>query len=661
MAAAGIENGPSIDTDPIEPIRFDVRDLDASGDPRVDLDAFVNTRWRAAHPVPADRSCWDAFAILGERALRIQAEVAQAAARTDAPIGSVERIVGDFWRSGLDATPEDRALLDAELARIDTLDTPDAIAGYIRDRHARGCGVVFGFEVEPDFDEPGRMIAYVFQGGLGLPDRDDYADTTRRQDYETHVAAMLALSGIAKPDSASLAADVIAFESELAESSVSRRALARDIRIRYRPVTLREADRADAAFPWSRLFATLGIEPPAHFSLAMSDFHAKVARLLTTAPASTWRAYLRYHTLHDAAPLLDDAIAEQHHRFHEHVLRGRAAMTPRWKRVLEAIDVNVGEAMGELYVARCFVPQAKRQVRALTEQLRAALRERLERIDWMSASTRETALRKLDALSVKIGYPDRWRDWSALTTTRAGLYANVLAARAFNRRREAHRIGKPTDRSQWRLTPQTVNAGYDPQRNEIVFPAAILAPPFFDPAADAALNYGGIGAVIAHEMIHGYDDQGSRFGANGRFENWWADDDRARFDALASHLAGQFDALPIGDGHVDGRLTLGENIADFGGVAVAFDALRHTLSEQCIEPIVDGYTQAQRFFFNWATIWRQSLTPEEASFRLRADVHAPARLRANAAPSNMSAYADAFDCAPDDPMCRPQGSRVDIW
>ncbi|HEY6984986.1 MAG TPA: M13 family metallopeptidase [Rhodanobacteraceae bacterium] len=646
-----------------EPIRFDVRDLDPAADPRVDLDAFVNARWRAANPVPPDRSSWDGFAILTERALCLEADIAAEAAAKDAPAGSVERIVGDFWRSGIEATPEagiDR--LGEELACIDRLDTPASIAAYLRDRHARGLGIVFGFAAEPDFAAPERTIACVTQGGLGLPDRDDYFDASprgiaRRRAYVAHVATLLELTG--SDGATALADDVLGFETRLAAASTSRRTLARDIGARYRPIDIEAADRAMPLFPWSLFFRALGIEPPGRFSLAMPDFHAAVNESLRALPASIWRAYLRFHTIDDAARFLDDEFFLAHHRFHGEVLRGRKTPAPRWKRVVETIDSQVGEAMGQLFVARSFAPAAKQQVLGIAETLRAALRARLEHVPWMSDETRHGALAKLESLTFKIGYPDKWRDWSTLATSPRSLYDNALAARGLEHQQRVERIGQPTDRTLWPMPPQTVNAGYDPQRNEIVFPAAILAPPFFDPAADVPLQYGGIGAVIAHEMIHGYDDQGSRFGADGSFSDWWTSQDRERFDALTTRLIERFDRWPAGGcDPLDGRLTLGENVADFGGLAVACDALLDACRGSD-DPMIDGHPRLQRFFFAWATLWRQNLTFAEACFRLRNDPHAPASVRANAAPANLAAYADAFDCHPGDPM--HVAERIGIW
>jgi len=663
MNAAALTEAPASTSapEPVEPVRFDPKDLDPEGDPRIDLDAFVNARWRAENPVPADRSCWDTFAVLTERTLAIEAAIAEASASSNARPGTPERIVGDFWTSGMHGDRDDTPLL-AELARIDRLDTSGAVAQYIRDRHARGIGVVFRFDVEPDFDAPEQTIAYVGQGGLGLPDRDDYFDTSsqalaRRRAYLAHMVAMLALAGC----DASLADDVLAFETALAAASTSRRELARDIAAQFQPVEMDAADRTTPHFPWSRFFRSLGIEPPSRFSLAMPDFHAAFDALLVSTPAAVWRAYLAFHTIDAAAPYVGRDFEQQHHDFHRRALRGQQSMAPRWRRVVEAIDAHAGEAMGRLYVARCFSAESRHQVEAIAESLRAAFRTRLEALDWMSDTTCRAALRKLSALRFRIGHPERWRDLSGLVTTPRSLHANVLAARELEQRERVARIGRRTDRTRWTMPAQAVNAHYDPRRNEVVFPAAMLAPPFFDPDADAALNYGGIGAVIAHELTHAFDDQGSRFGPTGRFENWWTAEDRARFEALADRMSAHFDAMPATGGErIDGRLTLGENIADFGGLAIAYDALVHATARMR-DPMIGGCSQAQRFFFGWATIWRQHLTLGEASFRLRRDRHAPASVRANAAAANLDGFAQAFDCEAGDPMCVESSDRVAIW
>lgn len=647
---------------PLEQVRFSAGDLDHSTSPRVDLDAFVNARWRAANPLPPDRSCWDAFAILAQRSQQIRAKLALTADRSRS---SVHRVVADFWTSGMDAAAIERLGIDPlrpELARIDALDSRRAIVGYVADRHARGWEAVFALDAEPDFEDPATTIACVTQAELALPDRDAYLGASARSDeqmraYRRHIAAMLAFAGTPIPVAQQHADAVLALETSLAEASTSWRSIARDVSLRQRAVTLDDAERSTPGFSWRAFFATLGIDAPQRFSLAMPDFHVRVAELLHSVPIDTWKAYFRFHAIDDTAPLLNDAIATAHYRFHRAFLRGQRAIAPRWKRVLGTIDAYAGEAMGEIYAACDFSAPARDAARALAERLREALRMRIERVDWMTASSRSAALRKLAAMTAKIGYPDRWPDWSDLATSPTDVFGNVAAARAFERRRLVARIGQPTDRARWRILPQTVNAGYDPQRNEVEFPAALLQPPFFDAGADAALNYGGIGAVIAHEMIHGFDDQGSRFGADGRFEDTWTAEDRARFAAQAERIVTQFDARTL-----DGRRTLGENIADFGGLAIAFDALTAELDAYGrVDPLIDGYTQAQRFFMSWATIWRQNLSEDEAGLRRTYDEHAPAPVRANAAPSNLDAYARAFGCAPGDAMWRPAGERVRIW
>jgi len=645
---------------PPEPIRFDVSDLDPDGDPRIDLDAYVNARWRAANPVPPDRSCWDAFAILSERTLAIEAQIARECAAVDAPPGSVERIVGDFWTSAYSGTDGIEAL-EPELAAIRGLDSDTAIAAWLRDRHARGLGLVFRLDVEPDFADPAHALAYASPAGLGLPDRDDYFDASshgiaRRRAYLAYVQTTLEIAG--DRAAAALAEDVLALETRLAEAMPPRRELARDIERRCRPITVEAADTRTPHFRWSAFFRDIGIEPPATFSLAEPAFFTAMDRALRDVLPPVWRAFLAHHAIDFAAPYLGGDLANAHHAFHGETLRGQRIAPPRWKRVLAAIDAEVGDAMGRLYVERCFAPQSKRALADLCETLREAFAQRIERLDWMSATTRTAAQRKLAALRFDVGYPERWRDFSPLSTTPRSLYANVLAAREFAQQDRVARIGRPIDITRWPMPPQTINARYDPQRNAVIFPAALIASPFFDPDADAALNFGGIGAVLAHEMTHAFDDQGSRFDADGRFENWWTPEDRARFGVLADRMIAHFDAFADGDDDVvDGRLTLGENIADFGGLAIAFDALRHHVTDED-DSFRNGHTRAQRFFHAWATLWRQNLTLGEKYFRARHDLHAPAALRANAAAANLGAYDAAFG---RDAIDETPRSRIAIW
>src|SRR5690606_27106085 len=379
------------------------------------------------------------------------------------------------------------------------------------------------------------------------------------------------------------------------------------------------------------------------------------------ADPATWRAYLRFHTVDGAAPYLADEFAQEHFNFYSATLRGQKEMKERGKRVLDTIEDQAGEALGQMYVQVAFSPEAKARMETLVDNLSQALKARIESLEWMSDETKARALEKWASFTPKIGYPDKWRDWAGLETNRDSYIGNVLAANEFNYKWNLAKIGKPVDRTEWGMPPQMVNAYYNPLQNEIVFPAAILQPPFFDANADDPLNYGGIGAVIGHEMTHGYDDQGSRFDATGKFQNWWSDADAKGFLARTDKLVQQFNGYEAAPGlHVNGKLTLGENIADLGGLATAYDAMKRA-TEGTEDPMIDGLTRDQRFFANWATVWRRNFTAEELKVRIATDPHAPANFRAIGAPSNLPAFAEAFQCASGDPMVREGDARVVIW
>jgi putative endopeptidase len=397
------------------------------------------------------------------------------------------------------------------------------------------------------------------------------------------------------------------------------------------------------------------------FSLSVPDFHAEVSRMIAGETLDSWKAYLRFHLVDDASPFLSDPFAVENFEFYGKKLRGQKEIQARWKRVLEAIENGAGEAMGQRYVEVAFPAASKAQMEALVKNLGVALRARIEHLEWMSDETKAKALAKLATFAPKIGYPDKWRDYSALVTGRASYIENVLAANAFNHAFELAKIGKPVDRSEWGMTPQTVNAYYNPLQNEIVFPAAILQPPFFDPQADLPMNYGAIGAVIGHEMTHGYDDQGSRFAADGNFENWWTEADARGFASRTDRLVAQFDGYEALPGlHVNGKLTLGENIADLGGLATAYDAMR-AATAGTPDPKLDGFTREQRFFLANGTAWRTQMTDDAMKVMVASNPHAPQKFRAIGAPSNLQAFADAFSCKDGTAMVRSGDERVVIW
>jgi len=649
-------------------ISLNSADLDPSIAACTDLNGFVNSKWLTANPVPNDQTTWGSFEILRERSLEVQHALVQQAAASTPKAGSVEAKIGDIWRTGSDEAKIEAAgitPLQPQLDKIAALNDTAAITQYLRDSQAQGQGVLFSLSANADYKDSANVIAYVGQGGLGLPEKGYYVDDAQakiRDAYVAYIAQALTLSGVDAAQAKTQAKAVLDFETRLAKASLSRIEL-RDPAKRYNPVSAAEADKLTPNFSWTALFDTLKVPAAQKFSLAQPAFFTEVDKMLADVPASTWQAYLRFHTIDDASPYLSSAFEKANFDFYSTTLRGQKEMQPRWKRVLESVNGAIGEGLGQMYVNAVFPAESKVQMQHLVENLSAALKARLEKLEWMGEDTRKKALEKWASFTPKIGYPDKWRDWSGFETNADSYLGNMQAARAFNYRYMLNKIGKPVDKTEWGMTPQTVNAYYNATKNEIVFPAAILQAPFFDAKADPALNYGGIGAVIGHEMMHGYDDSGSQFAANGNFDNWWTDSDRKAFTGRTDQLVAQFDGYESLPGvNVKGKLTLGENIGDLGGLTVAYDALQMALKEDPKANVaVDGHSQDQRFFMNWATVWRRNFNEGELRVRLNTDPHAPANFRANGAPSNMPAYAKAFECKAGDAMVRADDKRVVIW
>ena len=646
--------------------RFTQSDLDPSVDACTDFGGHVNGKWLAANDIPGDRTSWGAFEMLDERSKAVQRQLAeQAAALEDA--NGVEKIVGDLWATGMNAEAINAAgitPIKGHLDAIAALDSSEAVAEYLRTSAAKGQNFLFGFGPEADFKDSANNIAYAMQGGLGLPDKTYYTDADKADKlaaYEKHIAKVLEMSGVPAADAATQASNVIAFEKRLAGVSKSQEEMSRDVSLYYNPVTPAEADKLTPNFSWTRFFDSQGVETPEMFSLAMPDFHAEVSEMLEDVPVEQWQSYLRFHTVDGASPYLSDEFVQANYEFYGKTMRGQKELKERGKRVLDTIESQAGEALGQMYVDVAFPADSKAKMQELVKNLSAALKPRIENLEWMSDETKAKAMAKWETFTPKIGYPDKWREWTGLSTDRDSYIENVLAAQEFNYKWQLSKIGEPVDKTEWGMSPQTVNAYYNPLQNEIVFPAAILQPPFFDPDADAPLNYGGIGAVIGHEMIHGYDDQGSRFGPTGNFENWWTETDSKGFSDLTGKLVNQFNAYEAVPGkNVNGSLTLGENIADLGGLAVAYDAMKKATGDS-EDPMAEGMTRDQRFFANWATVWRRNFTDEELNVRLATDPHAPANFRAMGAPSNLPAFAAAYECEAGDAMVRGGGDQVVIW
>jgi len=650
---------------------LDPASFDAKFKPCDDFYDHVNAKWLAANPIPGDRTRWGTFDELREASLKAQHKLIEDPAIAAAAKGTIEQKLGDFYVSGMDEAAIEKAgiaPLKPELAKIAAIKSTSDLAAYMIDAHARGLGGYFGFGAYPDFKNSSMVIGFAGEDGLGLPERayylEDKPDYVKiRGEYLEHIEKTLVLAGVKADEAKQDAQWIMALETRDAKASLSP-IEARDPKNQYHYASVAEAEKATPHFSWTKFLAAQGLKDVQGFSLSHPEWFAEFDKMLAEIPIAQWKAYLRFHAIDDASPYLSRAFVAEHFDFRAHKLRGQKEIEPRWKRVLGAVNGQMGQALGQLYVKENFPPEAKQRAEQLVANLQAALKLRIEKLDWMSEATKAKALEKLSAFTPKIGYPDKWRDWTGLSIARAGYVDNLLAASKFNHDWRMGRIGKSVDKTEWGMTPQTVNASYNPLKNEITFPAAILQPPYFDAKADDALNYGGIGAVIGHEITHGFDDKGSQFDAQGNNSNWWTDDDRKKFTERADKLVAQFDGyVALEDLHVKGKLTLGENIADLGGLNVAYDALQIALAKNPAEAKskIDGFSQDQRFFLNFARLWRTNTLPATAKVNLNTDPHAPGQFRAIAAPSNMPAFAQAFSCKAGDAMVRGGEAQVKIW
>ena len=643
---------------------LDAHNFDARVSPCRDFFEYANGGWKRANPIPPDFSQWGIDDEIDARNQSVLRNILDNAAAR--PADAASRQLGDFYAAATDEAAiehQGTSGLQADLASIDRIQTREDLAALLGDWQAHGFDVVFDLQAQEDLRQSSTAIAYAGQGGLGLPDsgyytRQDSGSALLRASYRKHVTRMLTLLG--DRDAEREATPVVALETQLAAASLDPLAL-RDPQNSYHVVTIDEAEATTPHFSWRRFFAAAGRSDVARFSLAQPKFFAALDRAISDVPLPQWRAYLRWRLVDDAAPYLGRAFVEADFDFNGRTLRGLERNKPRWKRAIASVDAALGESLGKAYVAQVMPPEAKQRAQQLVANLRGALRKRLEHLDWMSAGTKKAALEKLESLGAKIGYPDSWRDYLELPVSRTSYYANMRAAAAFEARRQFAKVDRPVDRGEWDMTPQTVNAYYNPMRNEIVFPAAQLLPPYFDAGADDALNYGGIGAVIGHEMLHAFDDQGSKFDAQGNLVEWWTPDDRVRFTQRTQALVHQFGAyVPVDDLHIDGSLTLGENIADLGGLIIAYDAFTATSPGLANAPI-DGLAADQRFFLAYAQSWRNAERARQLRVQVRTNEHAPAKYRVNGAVSNLPAFARAFACKHGDAMVRTDAERAQIW
>jgi putative endopeptidase len=648
------------------PSGLDARLADPTVRPQDDLFRAVNGRWLDVTEIPADKARYGAFVQLRDLSdARVRSLLDELAARPQAS-GTDEAKVAAYYRSFVDTAAIDRAGLAAVkpfLDGIDALGTPADLATWL----GQSMGLVggpLGLYVGPDPKDAGQQLTTVRQAGLGLPERDYYlkSDDPRmalaRAAYETYLTQLGTLSGDAH--AAATARQVMALERRIAELHWPRQDL-RDRIKSYNPMPVADLPTSAPGLDWPRFLAGAQLLAIERVSVSQPSAVKGIARLLTDVPVPQWRAYLRLHALDSFASVLPQAVREARFAFRGKALSGALEPPPRWQQAVAAVDGALGQAVGRAYVARHFPPQAKARMQALVGDLLAAYKESIDQLTWMTPATRAQAQDKLAHYGVKIGYPDRWRDHSRLVVQDGDAVGNFERAARWSWARIAARAGQPVDRSEWSLSPQTVNAYYSPPFNEIVFPAAILQPPFFDLAADAAANYGAIGAVIGHEISHGFDDQGSRYDGLGTLRDWWTEADRVAFDALTARLVAQYEGYePIPGKHINGKLTLGENIADLSGLQIAFKAYQRSLRGKP-SPVIDGTTGEQRFFMGFAQIWRDKQREEAALQQITTDPHSPARYRANGTPVNVDAFHQAFGTRPGDGMYKPEAERIRIW
>ena len=653
---------------------FDVSELGDSALACKDFNGFVNAKWVAANPIPADQTVWGAFSVLHEKSLADQHQLVDDAAKNadGAKAGSIEQKIGWLYRSSMDMDARNKAGFEPikpDLAGIDALKSNKDLQAWLNQSFAKGDGAVFAFGSGADYKDAKVQIAYTEQSGLGLPTTDYYTDAKYkdiRDSYVKYLAKLFEMTGSSAADASKQAALAMKFETDLAQHSIPRVEM-RKPENQYHFATVAEANKITPHFDWNAFFTAQGVTIDKGFSLSQPKFFAEFDKLVASAPLDEWKAYLKAHTISDAAPALSEPFVDAQFDFYGKTLRGQPEQQPQWKRSLNAVNGAMGQALGQLYVAKYFTPEAKARAEELVTNVRDALKTRIQNLDWMSDATKTKALEKWSKFLPKIGYPEHWRSWDGLNISKDNYYANMQAASKFNYEYDIAKIGKPTDRQEWGMTPQTVNAYYNPTDNTINFPAAILQPPFFNANADDAINYGGIGAVIGHEASHGFDDQGSQFDGDGNNVNWWSDADKKQFEARTGKLVEQFNAYaPLADHpelHVNGTLTLGENIADLGGLNIAYDALQTALKKNPAEAgkQIDGYTEDQRFFLNWARVWRGDIREKAQMVYLNADPHSPMKFRAMGAPSNMPAFASAFQCKTGDAMVRAADKQVKIW
>lgn len=648
---------------------LDPANMDLSVKPGDDFFQYANGTWIKNHPIPDEYSRYGSFEILIEENYvhlkTLLKDAAKQSQKTDDPI---LKKIGTFYTIGMDEEKINQdgiRPLKETLTKIQAINSVEDVQSVVAEFHKTGIFPCFMIYASQDDKNSDMVIPQLRQGGLGLPDRDYYIKTDKRsqdirQAYKAHLVKMFMLLNQNQQEAKVSSKTVMLIETKLAKASMTRLEQ-RDPHKIYNKMSVKKLAKKTPNLNWKNYFNTIGLPEPGDVNIHQPEFFKELSDVFETVDIKDWQVYLTWNFMNFAAPYLGDAFVNQDFEFFGKVLSGKQENQERWKRILNATNRTMGEAVGQIYVKEYFPPEAKTRMLELVSNLKYSLGQRIKKLDWMGEETKKQALIKLDAMNTKIGYPDKWIDYSSLEIKEDSYLQNIMRGRAFAFKRSIDKMNKPVDRDEWFMSPQTVNAYYNPGLNEIVFPAAILQFPFFNMEADDAVNYGAIGMVIGHEMTHGFDDMGRQYDVNGNLKDWWTKEDEKRFNKRTEILIKQFDNFTCLDTlHVDGKLTLGENIADLGGLNITYDALQKALKGKSREKI-DGFTPEQRLFLSLAQVWRQNIRDEELMRRLREDVHSPGKFRVNGPMMNMASFYNAFNIEEGDALWLPVEQRAKIW
>jgi putative endopeptidase len=649
---------------------INLANIDSSISPSDDFFRFANGGWIKANPIPDDQVRWGNFNILRDNNKTHLREIAEAASKnTSAKEGSPEQLIGDFWNSAMDTVAIEKAGYEPirkEMEAIDAIKDMKGVLAQVAKMQIYGASPMFGFYAGQDPKNSEVVVPQIMQGGITLPDRDYYTkndDHSKeiREKYLAHITKMFTLVGVDAKTAEANAKIVLNMETQLAAASMTRVEL-RDPFKTYNKISVAGLDSLTPKLKWADMLDGMGVPKRYDYLvLGQPEFLKALNKSIDKQPLQDWKTYLKWNLVHYAGNLLTNEMEMEDFHFFSEYLNGQKQIQVRWKRVVDMTDGMLGDAMGQIYAAKYFPPDAKKKADELVSNLLAVYDERIQHLDWMSDATKKLALEKLHSIMRKIGYPDKWKTYDGLTITRDNYFQNVVNASVWGANFQIQKIGQPVDRTEWGMTPPTVNAYYNPSLNEIVFPAGILQPPFFNAKADDAVNYGGIGAVIGHEMTHGFDDEGRNFDAKGNLSAWWLPEDSAKFMSKAQLIVEQFNGFVVNDSlHVNGNLTLGENIADLGGLSIAYEAFKRT-AEGKSDKKIDGLTPDQRFFLSYATIWAGSIRPQAAAQRIITDPHSPAEYRVNGTLSNMKEFYQAFNVTDKGKLFRSDSLRAKIW